>query len=102
LPYFTQNSIAKAITSVDIGGITYIILAGNHFDTDAEFTVYDASNGHVMTWNSAENKFDLIPIDQSGFIADGDVREITTINFNGQKAVLVLNNNAEPLIYEVD
>jgi hypothetical protein len=102
LPYFTQNSIAKAITSVEIGGKTYIILAGNQYDTDAEFTVYDASNGHVMIWNSVENKFDLIPIDQSGFIAEKDVREIKTINFNGKKAVLVLNNDGFPEMFVVE
>ncbi len=99
LPHFTQNSIAKAMTSVKIDGQNYILLAGNHYDTDAEFTVYDASNGHVMTWNSKSNNFELLSIEDSGFVTDGDVRGLKTFSLNGKSAVLVLNNDDLPKLY---
>jgi hypothetical protein len=99
LPYFTQNSIGRAIASLVISAQNHILLAGNHFDTDAEFTVYDASNGHVMVWNSEKNIFDLLPISKTGFMASGDVRNLKSLNINGRKAVLVLNNDNEPELF---
>jgi len=99
LPHFTQNSIGRAITSLEINGQNHILLAGNQFDTDAEFTVYDASNGHVMVWNSESNDFELLSSEESGFIASGDVRRLKTFNIAGRSAVLVLNNDDKPELY---
>jgi len=99
LPHFTQNSIGRAIISVKISGQDYVLLAGNHFDTDAEFTVYDASNGHVMAWDEYKQNLNLIPIDQSGFIAVGNVRKLLTLKIKSKPTVLVLNNDELPNLF---
>jgi hypothetical protein len=102
LPHFTQNSIGRSFASMDFDGKTYFFLAGNHYDTDAEFTVYDASNGHVMTWDEKQQNFNLIPIEKSGFVADGDVRGLLTLKIKGKSAILVLNNDGMPEMFVLD
>jgi len=101
LPYFTQNSIAKSFTSIEIENNKYYLLAGNHYDTDAEFTVYDASNGHVMVWNSKINTMELIPISETGFVAEGDVRHLKSIKINGKFYVLILNNDSDAALFKL-
>ncbi len=99
LPHFTQNSIGRSFTTLNIEGNPYYFLTGNHFDTDAEFTVYDASNGHVMAWNSSKTNFELLPISRTGFLAAGDVRKLYAIKVNTKDGILILNNNDKSLLF---
>jgi hypothetical protein len=93
LPHFTQNSIVKSILPFQHNDETYYALAGNHYDTDAEFSIYDASNGQVIKWNSSTNTFEIIPAENVGFKSEKDVRDLHQITINNKLHILVVNNN---------
>lgn len=93
LPHFTQNSLLKSIETINHNETTYFVLAGNHYETDAEFSIYDASNGHVMTWNTDQNEFELLDVEETGFVADKDVRSLEQISIKDKKHIIVINND---------
>ena len=94
LPQSTQNSNIKDIISLRTYDNDKIyVLAGNHFNTDAEFSLYDSSNGHVLKWNNQANKFESIPNIKSGFIANKNVRGLNKIKISEEKHLFIINNN---------
>lgn len=93
LPHFTQNSILKSILPVEYNDETYFLLGGNHFETDAEFSIYDASNGHVIKWNSNQQAFDIMPFKKFGFQSEKNVRALQKLIIKGVHHILIINNN---------
>ena len=93
LPHFTQNSIVNAILPVEYNDETYFLLAGNHFETDAEFSIYDASNGHVIKWNSNQQVFDIMPSEKFGFQSNKDVRALHELSIKDVQHILIINND---------
>ncbi|NBC57613.1 MAG: hypothetical protein GVY05_04930 [Bacteroidetes bacterium] len=95
LPKLTQNTYVKDIAIFKISkDDKIVILAGNDFVTDAEFTLYDGSNGHVLKWNTEQEIFEIIPYSKTGFIADKNVRGIEKIKISNQSHLLIFNNNS--------
>jgi hypothetical protein len=94
LPHFIQNSVLKSTLPIEYENETYYLLAGNHFETDAEYSIYDASNGHVLKWNSNKKDFDIVPFEKFGFTAKNDARALHTLNINNTQHILIINNNS--------
>lgn len=95
LPNLTQNSIIKDIAVLKTNKNENIyVIAGNDFNTDAEFTLYDNSNGYVLEWNKDLEQLEIIPYEMSGFVADKNVRGLNKITILNQPHLLIFNNNS--------
>lgn len=94
LPNAAQVSPIKSSIIKDINndGISDIIIVGNHYGVEVETTRYDAGYGNVLL-GTAEGNYKAIPAKQSGFYIPFDSRHISQITINGQKTILVTNNN---------
>jgi len=68
------------------------MVAGNHYGVEVETTRYDAGYGAVLLGTSNGNYLVQSP-KQSGFYIPFDSRHISQITINGQKTILVANNN---------
>ncbi|WP_438964623.1 VCBS repeat-containing protein [Winogradskyella sp.] len=94
LPNAVQISPIKSSLVIDVNkdGILDIIVAGNHYGVEVETTRYDAGYGAVLLGTSNGNYLVQSP-KQSGFYVPFDSRHISQITINGQKTILVTNNN---------
>jgi hypothetical protein len=68
-------------------------VGGNYYGTDAEFSRYDASIGTVLKWNG--NSFDVIPVEDTGLILEGNLRHLKRVTINKKQKLLVIRNNEE-------
>lgn len=94
LPNAVQISPIKSSLVIDVNkdGILDIMVAGNHYGVEVETTRYDAGYGAVLLGTSNGNYLVQSP-KQSGFYVPFDSRHISQITINGQKTILVTNNN---------
>ena len=94
LPNAVQISPIKSSLVIDVNkdGIMDIMVAGNHYGVEVETTRYDAGYGAVLLGTSNGNYLVQSP-KQSGFYVPFDSRDISQITINGQKTILVTNNN---------
>ena len=94
LPNAVQISPIKSSLVIDVNkdGIMDIMVAGNHYGVEVETTRYDAGYGAVLLGTSNGNYLVQSP-KQSGFYVPFDSRHISQITINGQKTILVTNNN---------
>ena len=103
LPRSIQNSNLKDIISIKNNSEEKIfILAGNHFNTDAEFSLYDSSNGHVMKWNNDKDEFEVIPYFKTGFLADKNARGLEKVNIKDETHIFIINNDDELQRYQLN
>jgi len=95
LPFETQWSVLNAAISWDVDGdgTAEVIVGGNYYGTDAEFSRYDASIGTVLKWNG--NNFEVIPAQDTGLMLDGNLRHLKRISINGKEKLLVIRNNEQ-------
>ena len=77
LPLQAQFAPVNAIVANDIDGDGNVdlIIAGNEYQTEASTGRYDASYGLVLRGNGKGN-FTPVDIMKSGFIVDGDVKDL--------------------------
>ena len=75
-----------------------ILVAGNLFVSEAETPRNDASIGQLLT-NKGINS---VSLNESGFLADKDVKNMKTIRINGNKCILVANNNSVLLVFKIN
>ncbi|MEP6845146.1 MAG: VCBS repeat-containing protein [Panacibacter sp.] len=95
LPTEAQFAPINAILSSDINedGNIDLIVAGNEYETEAMTGRYDASYGSVFL-GDGKGKFTPVDYAESGFIIDGDVKDLQIINLkNKGKAILAAVNN---------
>ena len=88
------NSIAVA--DIDGDGNADLLIAGNEYQADAGTGRYDASYGLVLKAGSKGNFTPLGPA-QTGFIVDGDVRDLKWINKKNNERILLAAANNSPL-----
>ena len=81
-------------------GFQDMIIAGNLLVSEVETGNADAGKGLILL-NNKNKTFSVVWPKDSGFIADGDVRNlgILTIKKTGKKALIVANNNAGVSVY---
>jgi hypothetical protein len=95
LPMEAQFAPVNAIVCADVDGdgIKDLILAGNEYQTEVMTGRYDASYGCLLK-GSKQKSFSYIPLSQSGFKVDGDVKDMKLlVTTSGEKLLLVAIND---------
>ncbi len=102
LPNEAQLSSINAILvdDYDQDGANEILIAGNLFASEAETPRNDASIGLLLK-NTKEGLLPL-PLNESGFLANKDVKKMEEIVIKGKKCILIANNNDVLQVFEVE
>jgi hypothetical protein len=101
LPMQVQLSSVNAILPIDVNsdGLIDLVLGGNRFDFLPQFSRIDASYGHVLI-NKGKGNFEWVNNAKTGISINGQVRDIKVINTKQGQRLLILSNDAFPLMYE--
>ncbi len=103
LPVQAQFAPVNAIICDDLDndGLKDLLLAGNEYQTEVMTGRYDASYGCFL--KGGKNKsFTSIPPVESGFILNGDVKDMSLLRLsNGQKIVLAAVNNDSLRVFRI-
>jgi enediyne biosynthesis protein E4 len=80
LPNLAQIAPMNALILEDFDGDSMpdIMAVGNDFSTDVQVGRYDAANGWILK-NDGNCQFSALPISETGFKVDGDVRSLIKI-----------------------
>lgn len=94
-PLIAQTSPVNTMLCTDINrdGITDIVIAGNEYQAQVMAGRYDAGYGLVLT-GDAKGQFKALLPTASGFIIDGDTKDLKLITIGKQKVLLAAVNNA--------
>lgn len=85
----------------DSDGKTDLLVGGNLYGVLPILGRYDASYGLMLRGNGA-GSFVPVDMEQSGFIVDGQIRDIKKLRGpNGQQFIVVARNNDRPLLFRV-
>lgn len=103
LPMEAQFSPMFAICTGDFDHDTKpdIIMGGNLYKTKPEVGRYDASFG-VFLKGDGRGNFNAVKTTESGFLVDGEVRDIKKIRIGKADCLLVTRNNDSPVIFKVN
>ena len=103
LPDQVQFSSVNAILCTDINkdGKQDLILGGNIFDLQPQFSRLDASYGNLLL-NEGNQSFQVIQQAESGLHLPGVVRDIVSVRMQQQDFLLFLQNNSTPALYRVN
>lgn len=101
LPAAAQVAPVNTIVYDDVTGegIKDIILGGNDYEAGVYPGRYDASYGLVLAGNNKGNFTPLPPV-KSGFIVDGDVRNLKMMTIKGRTILLCAVNNSRLQAFE--
>ena len=103
LPYQAQLSPVQAsvITDIDADGDQDIITAGNWFVAEIETPRADAGVGTVLL-NEGNKQFRALSSAESGFFANGDVRNMVGVKgSNNQLQLIIGNNNSAAQVFKL-
>lgn len=102
LPNEVQISPIKSTLIYDINndGFKDIVTVGNHYGVEVETTRYDAGFGAVLL-GDGQNNFKFSLPKTSGFFVPYDSRSMQTIEINGEKALLITNNNSQLSVFRI-
>ncbi|MBN8838003.1 MAG: VCBS repeat-containing protein [Sphingobacteriia bacterium] len=102
LPVSVQLSSAKAIVAVDVNndGFTDLIIGGNEFNFQPQLGRLDANHGQVLI-NNGKGNFQVLKNSRAGFSLDGMVRDMAILSYKKKLALLILQNNETPLLYQL-
>lgn len=101
LPNIAQAAPINDIVIVDLNedGNKDLIVAGNMYGAEVETIRYDAGTGLILLGNG-DGTFSPMTIQESGFFANGDVKDLCFIETNNGQIILVANNNAPVQIFK--
>ena len=103
LPTETQFAPVNSIicNDVDADGYIDLIMAGNEYQAEVMTGRYDASYGLFLK-GSKNRTFRYVPSTKSGFMVDGDVKDMELISFsNHEKILLVALNNDSLRVFKI-
>jgi len=103
LPIEAQFSPINSIIcdDVDGDGNMDLIMAGNEYQTDVMAGRYDASYGWFLK-GSKDKNFQVVPPIRSGFIVDGDVKDMELVALpNHEKILLIAANNDSLRVFKI-
>jgi len=102
LPNEAQFSSINAILSDDFNGDgnKELLLAGNLFVSEVETPRNDASIGLLLS--QTENGFNSVSLNESGFLANKDVKNMKLITINGKKCILIANNDDDLQVFQIN
>jgi enediyne biosynthesis protein E4 len=104
LPIEAQFAPVNAILceDVDNDGFKDLLLAGNEYQTEVMTGRYDASYGCFLR-GTADKKFISVPPVKSGFILNGDVKDLSMIRLeNGSRIILAAVNNDSLRVFRIN
>ena len=104
LPTEAQFAPVNAIVCNDFDndGLKDLLLAGNEYQTDVMTGRYDASYGCFLKGKS-NKQFETIAPVKSGFIINGDVKDMSLIQLaSGEKRILVAVNNDSLRVFKIN
>lgn len=98
LPVEAQFAPVNAILCDDLDNDGYkdLLLAGNEYQAEVTRGRYDASYGCFLC-GGPNKSFTSIPSTESGFILNGDVKDMSLISFPGDKKILLVAVNNDSL-----
>ncbi|MGY8982282.1 MAG: hypothetical protein ACKVJ9_07595, partial [Cytophagales bacterium] len=101
LPDEVQYSCVYTVEVADFNfdGYSDILFGGNLYDVKPEMGQYDASYGTLLIGDGA-GQFVIKGQAASGIILDGSVRNLSFIDTQKGKILLVANNNAQIQAYQ--
>ena len=85
---------------VNQDGFIDLVVGGNEFGFQPQMGRLDASDGDVLI-NDGKGNFSVLPESFSGIDLPGQTRDIVLLNRKGNTAVLFLQNNELPVLYEL-
>src|SRR4029078_1750779 len=103
LPVEAQFAPGNAILCDDMNGDGKkdLLLSGNEYQTDVITGRYDASYGCFLK-GSKNNKFISVSPAESGFIFNGDVKDLSLIRLSdGSKLILAAVNNDSLRVFSI-
>jgi hypothetical protein len=104
LPIEAQFAPVNSIICNDVDGDGYmdLIMAGNEYQADVMTGRYDASYGCFLK-GSPQKIFTVVPPVESGFIINGDVKDMAMIlSSKGQKMILAAVNNDSLRVFRIN
>lgn len=98
LPMAAQISFVNGIIAKDFNrdGKMDLLLAGNYFPWRTEYGRSDAGNGLLLLGNGGLN-FKTVSWDHSGFLADGDIRNMILLKGKDNRNFILLGRNNDGL-----
>ena len=102
LPNLAQISPTQSILLQDFDKDSKldILLVGNFYYNEVETGRADAGNGLFLKGDGAGN-FAPKTIRESGFFAAKDARDMQVLNYNGQRLIIVANNNDKVELFSI-
>ncbi len=102
LPATVQLSSLKAILPVDVNhdGFIDLVVGGNQFGFQPQLGRLDAGDGDVLI-NDGKGNFSALLKSRSGIELPGQTRDIVLLRRKDNTAVLFLQNNKFPVLYEL-
>ena len=101
LPIEAQFSPVYAIAADDFDhdGICDIIIGGNQHLAKPQTGIYDAGYGLFLR-GTPNGIFKTITPLQSGFFTKGEIRDLTILNLNEERIIIVARNNDNLQFYK--
>lgn len=103
LPTIVQASSIRSLLATDFNGDGFqdLLLAGNQHEQETLYGRYDASIGTILLGDGKLNWKEWLP-QQSGFVADQDVRSVKQIKTRTGTMLIVANNNHSMQFFVAD
>ena len=100
LPAAVQMTCVNAIACEDLNhdGRTDVVLGGNFTHFTPQLGMIDACQGLVLLGQPKGN-FQVLASKKSGYLTNGEVKQISPVIINGQTHLLNLINNANPTLF---
>ena len=102
LPETVQLSCVNAIACYDLNkdGLKDLILGGNYTGFIPQLGAIDASRGNVLM-NKGKGNFKALTNQESGFLMNGEVKQISPITIQGKINFISLLNNDVPKVFKL-
>ncbi|MCY7421913.1 MAG: VCBS repeat-containing protein [Chitinophagaceae bacterium] len=103
LPVRLQLSSLNVAHCIDLNndGKIDIISGGNQFGFPPQFGRLDASCGDILM-NTGKRTFEWLGSKKSGLALHGVIRDIVEVKSKQDKKILILQNNAAPVLYKIN
>ena len=102
LPETVQLSCVNAIACYDLNkdGLKDLIMGGNYTGFIPQLGAIDASRGNVLI-NKGKGNFRALTNQESGFLMNGEVKQISPITIQGKTNFISLINNEVPKVFRL-
>lgn len=103
LPVLSQMSCINKFFCTDLNndGFVDLVAGGNQFGFLPQYERLDASLGDVLI-NDGKGNFVWLDAFKTGLLLKGEVRDMQPVTINGNQHLLILQNNAVPVLYKIN